>query len=331
MHDPVAGRETVDGGFDALLAPNRAPNTMEQAALPAHPPEPANASEHAAMVASPSLREFAGAWELYRDPMACGAVAGLALGVLGVFVVLRRAVFITAAISQSAALGVALAFYLVIHFGLAVPPHVSAFLLAAAAAASLALRAPRGRLPSEAVLGALYIGASALAVLVGDRIAQEAHDVSALLFGTAVLVDPLDLFLVLGASALVLAVLVSFRRGFVLIGFDPETARVHGLPVRFLDLTFWLMVALEASVATRALGALPVFAFAVLPGMAALLVSERLRTVLIIAALLGLLSGAAGYLAAFLYELPVGASQAAVAGLAFAVAFAASRFLGLRR
>ena len=67
-----------------------------------------------------------------------------------------------------------------------------------------------------------------------------------------------------------------------------------------------------------ALGALPVFAFSVLPGVAALLASPRLGPVFPIAAALGALSGGLGYIAAFLWEFPVGASQTAVA-VAFVV------------
>lgn len=132
-------------------------------------------------------------------------MAGALLGLLGVFVVLRRAVFVTAAISQSAGLGVVLAFLLEIHAGVAVPPVLGALALALLATSLLALRSERSLFARERVVGLCYIDASAAAVLVGDRIAQEARDVAAILFGAAVLVRPQDLLLV-GIVALVAAV-----------------------------------------------------------------------------------------------------------------------------
>jgi zinc transport system permease protein len=304
---PAASAAAPDE-FDALLEVER-PAASATAELPA--------SElvvgHDAR--APDWSEFRNGWELgiYQDPVLCGVLAGLVLGLLGVFIVLRRAVFVTAAISQSAGLGVALAFLLEIRAGAHVPPVVSAFAMALLAAGLLSVRSERFRLPREALLGFAYVSASAAAVLVGDRISQEAHDVAAILFGTAVLVRPFDLALVAGVGALVVITIACSYRGLVFAGFDPEGARVHGLPVRLIELALWVMVALEVSVTTRAIGALPVFAFAVLPAMAALALVERLRSALVVAALIGGVCGGAGYLMAFFLQFPVGASQAALA------------------
>ncbi len=265
--------------------------------------------------AGPSWADFAQGWErgIYRDPVWCGGLAGLVLGLLGVFIVLRRAVFVTAAVSQAAGFGVALAFYLAIHHSLDVPPVLAALLLGVIATVSLALPVHKLRLPRESALGLSFIAASALAVLVGDRITQEAHDVAGILFGTAVLVRQSDLWAVGSVGAVTTLVISISYRGLVFAGFDPEGAKVQRLPVRGLNLLFWALVAIEVSVTTRALGALPVFAFAVIPAMAALPLVRRLPHALVGAALIGGASGALGYLFAFFFQFPVGASQAAVA------------------
>ncbi|HEY6556194.1 MAG TPA: metal ABC transporter permease [Polyangiaceae bacterium] len=312
--------------FDELLGQETPPAPLVRESAGSHPPHEADHLPHD-HVAMPTWDEFVAGWDLglYQDPILCGVLAGLVLGVLGVFVVLRRAVFVTAAVSQSAGLGVALAFLLQVRFDVALHPVLGAFALALLATALLAGRFERFRLPKETLLGFTYIGASAAAILVGDRITQEAHDVSAILFGTAVLVRPVDLSLVAIVGALVLLVLGLAYRGLVFAGFDAEGARVQGVPVRFLDLLLWVLVAAEVSVATRAIGALPVFAFAVLPAMAALSVVERLRSVLVMAAALGALAGGLGYLFAFFLEFPVGASQACLATLMFLACLPLSR------
>jgi zinc transport system permease protein len=265
--------------------------------------------------AGPSWDDFVQGWHggIYQDPVLCGGLAGIVLGFLGVFIVLRRAVFVTAAVSQAAGLGVALAFYLAIHHSLDVPPVLAALVLGVIATLSLALPVHKLRLPRESALGLCFIGASALAVLVGDRISQEAHDVTDILFGTAVLVRRSDLWAVAIVGGITTLVVAFFYRGLVFAGFDPEGAKVQQLPVRGLNLLFWALVAVEVSVATRALGALPVFGFAVIPAMAALPLVRRLPYALFGAALIGGASGALGYLFAFFFQFPVGASQVAVA------------------
>jgi len=77
--------------------------------------------------------------------------------------------------------------------------------------------------------------------------------------------------------------------------------------------------------ATRALGSLPVFAFSVIPPAAGLILANRLRSALVIAVGLGVAAGGLGYLAAFVYSLPVGASQAALCVLFALVAYGWAR------
>ncbi len=309
--------------FDALLAPaSPAAGATAVEAQPAAPqPERAlaGAAQHPAPGAvelrpAPGWDELVAGWPLYRDPVACAVIAGAALGALGVFVVLRRAVFVTATSSQAAGLGVALAFYLQIHHGLELSPALGALSLSALATLLVGAR-PSGRISRETLVGAAFITTSALAVLVGDRIAQEAHDISAVLFGTAVLVRPLDLWLVSGCSVLAFVLLYALGPALTFGGVDPEGARVQGVPVRRVELGFWLVFALLVSVSTRALGALPVFALAVLPAAAAVAVGHRLGTVLALAVLGGAASGGGGYLFAFFRELPVGGSQASCAAV----------------
>ena len=66
------------------------------------------------------------------------------------------------------------------------------------------------------------------------------------------------------------------------------------LPARLVELTSLLLTSLAVSIATRALGVLPVFAFAVLPAATGMLAAQRLRWVLVWATAAGAIAGAGG-------------------------------------
>jgi zinc transport system permease protein len=257
---------------------------------------------------------FVGGWEIFRDPLLCALVAGAVLGFLGVFVVLRRMVFVSAGVTQSAGLGVALAFYLEIHLGVHLDPLLGAAALALLATLAVSADTTRTfKLPRESLLGLVFALSGGGAVLLGDRISQEAHDIESILFGSAVLVRGFDLVAVLVAGGLILAIHLWWLRGLVFASFDPDAARVQGLPVSLLDRTLFVSIGVMVGVSARALGSLPVFAFSVLPAAAALLLEVRLPFAFALATALGALSGVLGYLFAFFYQFPVGGSQTMVA------------------
>lgn len=260
--------------------------------------------------------QFFASWELFRDPSLTGAFAGALLGLLGVYVVLRRMVFLSAALSQAAGLGVAGAWYAQLYWGL--PVWLASPTLGATGAtllAAAAMLAGRSHLATrrDGVLGQVYLIGAAGTLAVGTRIVQEVQDIEGILFGSAVAVLPQDFHLVAGLATALGLLHLWAHRGFALVVVDADAAQVRRLPVRMLELTLVLSLALAVSVCTRVLGALPVFAFTVLPAMAALRISPNVSVALVVATAVGAASGFGGYVLAFRFRLPVGASQALVA------------------
>jgi len=258
---------------------------------------------------------FFESWELFRDPALAGATVGFVLGFLGIYVIARRMVFLSAALSQCAGLGVALSFYAQIHWGfvgLAGSPRLGALVVTLTMALVLTTDRKAVATRRDSLLGFAFLLGSAGTLAVSTRIVQETQDIQSLLFGSAVAVLPEDLRFVLLTALAVTFLHIWWMRGFVQISIDPDSAMVRGLPVRLLEAALLLSLALAISFFTQILGALPVFAFSVLPAMAALRVSRNLSMALVVAGGCGAACGFLGYLAAFQYELPVGASQALV-------------------
>jgi zinc transport system permease protein len=298
---------------------------------------------------APSWQELWSNLAIFKDAIWVGGLAGALLGAIGVHVVLRRMVFASSAIAQAAALGVALSFWipaLVDPTGHAAAhaagpaAHVAPSLLfeptlwaiAASLLATLVFVANpvHLHLTRESLLGFVFLASGAGAVIVGDKITQEAHDLAAILFGSAVVVQHSDLMLIAAATVVLLGGHLVLWRALLFAGYDPMGARVQGMPVRGLNVFLFLSVGLSVALCTRALGALPVFAFSVLPAMTALALTSRIGPVFVLATLLGAVSGVGGYVVSFRGDLPVGATQTATAAALLAAAlvfrFARARY-----
>ena len=267
---------------------------------------------------------FFASYVLWRDPMIVALLAASLCAFVGVYIVLKRVVFVSAALSQLSGVGVALFFWLGSILG--IDPHhppwfanpiwfALAFALGGAALFSLNLG--HRRLSGESVIGLAYLVASSLVLVIlnSPRIAQEAHEINDLLYGNAVAVPPAQIIVMAVTATVVFATHAVFAKEFVLVSFDPDMARTLGYRTRAWNLLLFLTIGGAISVATRAIGALPVFGFMIIPPAAALLLATRLRAVFALAIGIALASAAFGYYVSFALSLPTGASMVLVAAL----------------
>jgi zinc transport system permease protein len=246
-------------------------------------------------------------------------LAGALLGFLGVYVVLRRTVFVSAALTQVSTLGLVVGLFVEERFHVEAEHahHQLGMAMGFAAAGALLLGGLRSRrLPAEATVGAAWVAASAAVVLGISRLVHASHDLGGMVFGNAVAVPDDELWMI-GAVALLCGALhLAFAKEIAFASFDPETATALGLRVRAWDAVLSLTLGLAIPATARALGALPVFALLTLPASAALLLGLRFRAVFVAAALLGVLAAAGGYLVSWGAETPTGATMVLVAALA---------------
>jgi len=268
---------------------------------------------------------FWSAYDFWHDSMAAVLLAGGMCAALGVYVVLRRVVFVGAALTQISGVGVALAFWL--GSFLAPDPHDAPLWLdprwlslVAAVVGAIAFSFSRGgrRLGGETIIGLGWVLASAVVLLVlsSKRIVQEAHEVDDLLYGSAVLVRPADVLVLAGVAATILAVHVLFFKELLFVTFDAEMAQTLGYKVVFWDVLLYGTIGVGISFAIRIVGMIPAFGFLVIPSSAALLLVSRVSYALPVSMLFAVGGGALGYYVAFTREWPTGASIVACSALA---------------
>jgi zinc transport system permease protein len=103
---------------------------------------------------------------LFREALYGALVIALACSVLGVYVVLRRIVFVGAALAEISSAGIALALWLAglgITLGGAAKPTVVSLLLTLVAVPLAS--GTRGRIPPDATIGITYSVAAAVGIL----------------------------------------------------------------------------------------------------------------------------------------------------------------------
>jgi ABC-type Mn2+/Zn2+ transport system permease subunit len=257
-----------------------------------------------------------------RLALLASLAASVPLGILGVYLAVRRVIFLGLVLSNAAAAGSALAQVM------GWPPELASVAAAVGTAVGLgALPVPR-HVAAESVMGWAYGAGAAATVLILAGAARADVDTLHLLYGNVLAVSPGHAAgLVILAIAVVLCHLL-FGSRFLLVTLDPEGAQVAGVRARLWSLALNLLIGVSAAITVHEIGALVTFALLTLPGMASLLVGRRVQAVFAAAALIAAAAAGVGLMAAFQLDLPPGPASVAVLVLIVPAAGIATRWRG---
>ncbi|MBM4154139.1 MAG: metal ABC transporter permease [Lentisphaerae bacterium] len=261
----------------------------------------------------------------FPAPIVAGVLTAAVCAALGVFVILKRVVFIGIALSETAACGIAAAWML------GLPPMAGA--MAATLAAVLLLAGPfeSRRIPRDAMLGIVFVATSSLALLLVSGSGFGLQEIRALLYGDLILAGWPDAALLAAVLLPCAAALALFGRPILYTFLDREAAAVLRVrPAAWEALFFLLLGAVEAA-ASQTAGTLLVFCHLVVPASMALMLSRRLYVVLAIAVAGAVVATVTGMAVSYRHDLPTNQTVAAVSVALLVAAALAKGLAGLLR
>jgi manganese/zinc/iron transport system permease protein len=265
--------------------------------------------------------------------MITGALVGVCCALVGTFLVLRRMSLMGDAISHSVLLGIVAVFFLT---GSRSPflAVIGAGAVGLLTVSLVELVYRTGRVKEDAAIGLVFPALFSLGVIFVSRFPAEVHiDVEHVLYGEIAYAafDKVALFGVeLGyRSFWVLGIMTAINALFVvglykelkLATFDPGLAAALGFSPTLIHYSLLALVSATTVVAFDSVGAILVVAMLIVPAATAYLLTDRLSTMLGLAAGLGAASAVGGYWLARLIDGSIAAAMAVVAGGFFAFAF----------
>ena len=272
---------------------------------------------------------------------------GIAAGVTGTFLFLRKRALVSDAIAHATLPGVGLAFILMTAVGID-GRWLPGLLLGSAVSAFLGLLSvqwlvTRTRLTEDAAIGAVLsvyfaFGIVVLTVIQTLPTGGQAGLEGFLLGSTAGMIFA-DAALIAVGGALVVALVILFRRPMTLLSFDPDYAEARGMASGRIDLIMMALVLGVTVVGLKIVGLIMIVALLIIPSVTARLWSDRADLVVLIAGGLGGLSAWIGAaLSASAPDLPTGPLIVLTAFALFAASMIlaparglVSTFLGHRR
>ena len=254
--------------------------------------------------------------DLMMAPIVAGLVVLSIHAYLGLHIIARGVIFVDLAFAQVAALGTTVGLLFGIAHGTPLALALSVgFTLIGAVIFSFSRLADTA-VPQEAIIGIVYVVASAAVILIAGFTAEGAEHIAETLTGTLIWVGWPEIIRMAGVYAVLGVVYYMLRKPFLTISIGEDSAH----QARFWDVLFYVLFGVVISFSVPVAGVLMVFSALVIPAVVAFLFTSRFATALVIAWSVGALALVGGVVASFWWDVATGPLLVCTFGFNLAIA-----------
>ncbi len=257
--------------------------------------------------------------EFMQHALLAGMLAAVACGIVGVYVVIKKIVFISGGIAHASFGGIGLGYLLGIN------PVLGAIFFTTASAIGIGLATRRTRLPEDTAIGILWAMGMALGIIFIGLTPGYAPDLFSYLFGNILTVPTSDLLLMLILDVIIIFLVSLLYKEFLVLSFDEEFSAVSGVLTERLYLLLLCLIALTVVVLIRVVGIILVLALLTIPAALARQFTHSLKKMMLLAILAGAVFTFSGLWLSYVLDLASGATIILVSGTALFISFGISR------
>lgn len=241
------------------------------------------------------------AYQFMQNALLASLLIAATCGIIGCYVVLRRLAFIGDALAHTALPGVVIAY---MNGWSLVGGALAAGIMTAL---GIGWMARKSTLREDTAIGIIFTAMFALGILLMSRL-QSFRDLTHILFGNILGVRTQELWLMTAVALIVLIVLVLFHKELELTSYDSTHAEVIGIQSNPLRTILLLLLAFTVVTCIQVVGVVLTSALLVTPAATASLMSNDLRRMMVVAALIGAGSAFVGLLLSYYFAVSTGAA-----------------------
>ncbi|MBA7695930.1 Manganese transport system membrane protein MntB [subsurface metagenome] len=253
-------------------------------------------------------------YQFMQNAIISAFLGGIACATIGVFVVLMHMPFIGVAMSHAAFAGALLGLWLGFN------PLIGAFSFSLLAAAIIGPLADRGQLSPETSLGVIFSLMLGLAFLFMGLMPGTKSGALDLLWGSILTNTRGDVIFLAVVAIVVVGLVFVFYKEIQATIFHRNIALAVGLPATLILYCVLFLTGATVTASLRSIGGLLIFSLILNPAAAAYQLTYSMKRMFLLAAAFGVLSGWAGLLISYLFNLPSGATIVVTSSVIFMIA-----------
>jgi ABC-type Mn2+/Zn2+ transport systems, permease components len=229
-------------------------------------------------------------------------LTSIACGVIGVYVVTKRIVFIAGGISHACFGGIGLSFFLGLN------PLIGLLPFSVLSAAALGFLSKKTKVSEDSAIGILWSLGVAVGVILIYLTPGYAPDLMTYLFGNILTVPASDILLMVAIDIIILIVVILFFKEFLSMCFDEEYTRVVGVSADKIYLLLLCLLALTTVAMIKVVGIILIIAMLSIPASISRKLSHNMKTMMIYSSVIGAVLSIIGLAFSYQFDLPSGAT-----------------------
>ncbi len=254
-------------------------------------------------------------YEFMQRALIAAVLVSISCGVVGSYVVIKRIVSLSGAISHAAFGGVGLGYFLGVN------PVLAAIPFSIVSAISIGGVKQITNISEDTAIGILWSVGMAIGVIFINLTPGYAPDLFSYLFGSILTVSNTDLYIMLILDLVIISIVYMFRREFLAVSFDEEFSNVVGLPALLVYMLLLALVALSVVVLIKVVGVILLIALFTIPAAIGKQYTYNLRNLMILATILAVVLTSLGLILSFIFNLASGATIVMVLAAAFLISY----------
>jgi len=229
-------------------------------------------------------------------------LTSIACGVIGVYVVTKKIVFIAGGISHACFGGIGLSFFLGLN------PLVGLLPFSVISAAALGFLSKKTKVSEDSAIGILWSLGVAVGVILIYLTPGYAPDLMTYLFGNILTVPASDIWLMVVIDVVILIVVLLFFKEFLSMCFDEEYTQVAGVSSDKIYLLLLCLLALTTVAMIKVVGIILIIAMLSIPASISRKFSHNMKTMMVYSSIIGAVLSFIGLAFSYQFDLPSGAT-----------------------
>ena len=254
-------------------------------------------------------------YQFMQRALIAAVLVSISCGVVGSYVVIKRIVSLSGAISHAAFGGVGLGYFLGVNPVLAAIPFSIISAMAIGGVKQIT------NISEDTAIGILWSVGMAIGVIFINLTPGYAPDLFSYLFGSILTVSNTDLYIMLVLDLIIITIVFLFRREFLAVSFDEEFSKVVGLPALLVYMLLLALVALSVVVLIKVVGVILLIALFTIPAAISKQYTYNLRKMMVLATILGIILTTLGLILSYVFNLASGATIVIVMAVAFLISY----------